>query len=88
MIDSDDDGAAGPPIIADGLVWTIGHDNAVHGLNPATGKEVVSIPFGASANHFATPSVGDGLLLLPGVDQVFAFMGPAGRPPSPARAPR
>jgi polyvinyl alcohol dehydrogenase (cytochrome) len=77
------DGAAGPPVIADGLVWTIGTDNAVHGLNPANGREVVSIPFGASANHFPTPSVGDGLLLLPGTDQVFAFVGPAGRPPPP-----
>ncbi len=83
---TDNDGAAGAPIIADGLVWTIGDDNAVHGLNPANGKEVVSIRFGASANHFPTPSVGDGLLLLPGTDQVFAFMGPAGRPsPPPAR---
>jgi outer membrane protein assembly factor BamB len=77
------DAAAGAPIIADGLVWTIGADNAVHGLNPANGKQVVSIPFGASANHFPTPSVGDGLLLLPGTDQVFAFMGPAGLPPAP-----
>ncbi|MFZ0385365.1 MAG: PQQ-binding-like beta-propeller repeat protein [Solirubrobacteraceae bacterium] len=82
----DNDGAASGPIIADGLVWTIGSDNAVHGLNPANGKEVVSMPFGAFANHFPTPSVGDGLLLLPGTDQVFAFMGPAGRPPpAPAR---
>ena len=80
---TDSDGAAGPPVIADGLVWTIGSDNAVHGLNPANGKEVVSIPFGASANHFPTPSVGDGLLLLPGTDQVLAFKGPAGRPPPP-----
>ena len=85
---TDTDGAAGAPIIADGLVWTIGGDDAVHGLNPANGKEVVSIPVGAFANHFPTPSVGDGLLLLPGTDQVFAFMGPAGRPPSPPRAPR
>lgn len=85
---TDNDGAAGPPIIANGLVWTIGSDNAVHGLNPANGKEVVSIPFGGSANHFSTPSVGDGLLLLPGTDQVLAFMGPAGRPPSPPRPPR
>ena len=44
---TDNDGAAGGPIIADGLVWTIGSDNAVHGLNPANGKEVASIPFGA-----------------------------------------
>ena len=80
---TDSDGAAGPPIIADGLVWTIGGDEAVHGLNPANGKEVVSIPFGGSANHFPTPSVGDGLLLLPGTDQVVAFKGPAGLPPSP-----
>ena len=80
---TDKDGAAGSPIIADGLVWTIGGDNAVHGLNPANGKEVVSIPSGGFANHFPTPSVGDGLLLLPGTDQVFAFMGPAGRPPPP-----
>jgi hypothetical protein len=34
---TDDDGAAGGPIIADGLVWTIGADNAVHGLYPASG---------------------------------------------------
>jgi outer membrane protein assembly factor BamB len=79
---TDDDGAAGGPIIADGLVWTIG-DNTVHGLNPANGHEVVSIPFGAYANHFSTPSVGDGLLLLAGTNKVFAFMGPAGLPPPP-----
>ena len=77
------DGAAGAPIIADGLVWTIGADNAVHGLNPASGKQVVSIPFGGAANHFPTPSAADGLLLLPGTSQVFAFMGPAGLPPAP-----
>jgi outer membrane protein assembly factor BamB len=80
---TDNDGAAGGPIIADGLVWTIGADNAVHGLNPASGKQVVSIPFGGSANHFPTPSAADGLLLLPGTSQVFAFMGPAGLPPAP-----
>jgi outer membrane protein assembly factor BamB len=80
---TDSDGAAGAPIIADGLVWTIGGDNAVHGLNRANGKEVAKIPFGGSANDFPTPSVGDGLLLLPGTDQVLAFMGSAGPPPPP-----
>jgi outer membrane protein assembly factor BamB len=78
-----EDGAGGGPIIAGGLVWTIGADNAVHGLNPANGDEVVSIPFGGTANHFPTPSVGDGLLLVSGTDQVFAFMGPAGPRPPP-----
>jgi outer membrane protein assembly factor BamB len=81
---TDNDGAYGAPIIADGLVWTIGSDNAVHGLNPANGKAVASIAFGSSANHFPTPTVGDGLLLLPGTDQVYAFKGPAGLPPAPA----
>jgi outer membrane protein assembly factor BamB len=85
---TDSDGAAGGPIIADGLVWTIGSDDAVHGLNPANGEQVVSISFGRYANHFPTPSVGDGLLLLPGTDKVFAFMGPAGLPPSPSEASR
>lgn len=80
---TDDDGAAGGPIIADGLVWTIGSDDAVHGLNPGNGKAVVSIRFGRFVNHFPTPSVGDGLLLLPGTDRVFAFKGPAGLPPPP-----
>ena len=80
---TDDDGAAGAPIIAGGLIWTIGGDNAVHGLNPANGHEVTSIPFGGHANHFPTPAVGDGLLLLPGTDQVIAYMGPAGLPPPP-----
>jgi outer membrane protein assembly factor BamB len=83
---TDNDGAASSPIIADGLVWSIGGDNAVHGLNPANGKEVASISFGGAANHFPTPAVGDGLLLVPGTDQVFAFAGPAGLPPRPPRS--
>jgi outer membrane protein assembly factor BamB len=83
---TDNDGAAGGPIVADGLIWTIGSDDAVHGLNPANGDAVVSIPFGSYANHFPTPSVGDGLLLVAGTDKVFAFMGPAGLPPPPASA--
>jgi outer membrane protein assembly factor BamB len=79
---TDNDGAASAPIIADGLVWSI-HGGSVDGLNPANGDQVASLPFAGAANHFPTPSVGDGLFLLPGVDQVFAFTGPAGLPPSP-----
>ena len=58
----------------------------MHGLSPASGDQVVSIPFGGPANHFPTPSVADGLLLLSGTNQVFAFMGPAGLPPAPPAA--
>jgi outer membrane protein assembly factor BamB len=82
---TDSDGAGGGPVIADGLIWTIGSDDAVTGLNPANGKEVVSVPYGSVTNHFPTPSVADGLLLAPGVDQVFAFEGPAGLPAAPTR---
>jgi outer membrane protein assembly factor BamB len=80
---TDSDGAYSPPIIAGGLIWTVGTNNSVYGLNPTNGRQVTSISFGATANHFPTPSVGDGLLLLPGTDQVFAFKGPAGLPPAP-----
>ena len=78
----DNDGTTGSPIIADGLVWVI-DNNALHGLNPANGEEVVSISYGGYANHFPTPAVGDGLLLVPGTDQVIAYMGPGGLPPAP-----
>jgi polyvinyl alcohol dehydrogenase (cytochrome) len=83
---TDTDGAHSSPIIADGLVWTVGNDNALDGLNPDNGRQEVAIPFGVTANHFPTPSVADGLLLVPGADQVFAFKGPAGLPPSPSPA--
>jgi outer membrane protein assembly factor BamB len=80
---TDSDGASGAPIIADGLIWTIGGDGSVHALNPANGKEVFAIPYGGSVNHFPTPTIADGLLLLPGDNTVIAFKGPAGLPPGP-----
>ena len=81
---TDNDGASSAPIIADGLLWSIS-GGAVDGIDLANGHQVVSLPFAGAANHFPTPSVGDGLFLLPGADQVFAYKGPAGLPPSPPR---
>src|SRR6202034_2204779 len=78
---TDDDGAAGAPIIADGLVWTIGADNAVHALNPANGKQVVSIPFGKPANHFPTPAAAGGPPLLAGRQRVVRILGSGGLAP-------
>ena len=40
----DNDGVGGGPIIADGLVWTVGHDGAIHGLDPTNGHEVSPSP--------------------------------------------
>ncbi len=65
--------AGGPPIVAAGLVWTIGYNGVLYGLDPATGRVRQQAAIGALANHFPTPSVGDGLLLVPGADRVVAF---------------
>ncbi|MHB1584256.1 MAG: outer membrane protein assembly factor BamB family protein [Acidimicrobiales bacterium] len=69
-------GAGGPPIVAGGLVWTIAGGTLL-GLDPATGAAVEQLAVGTGADHFPTPSVGDGLLLAAGGDAVTAF-GPPG----------
>ena len=51
----------GPPIVAAGLVWTIGQDGVLYGLSPTNGAVVQHATVGVPANHFPTPSVGDGL---------------------------
>jgi outer membrane protein assembly factor BamB len=63
----------GPPIVAAGLVWTIGQDGVLYGLSPATGKVQQQVTLGTPANHFPTPSVGDGLLLAACAANVVAF---------------
>jgi outer membrane protein assembly factor BamB len=63
----------GPPIIAAGLVWSIGQNGTLYGLNPSTGTVHQQVTIGAPINHFPTPSVGDGLLLAPSANRVVAF---------------
>ncbi len=63
----------GPPIVAGGLVWTMGQDGTLYGLDPATGSVRQQASVGTPANHFPTPGVGDGLLLATSADQVVAF---------------
>jgi len=63
----------GPPIVAGGLVWTIGQDGTLYGLDPATGKVRQQAAIGTPANHFPTPGIGDGLMLAPGSSNVIAF---------------
>ena len=55
----------GPPIVAGGLVWTI-TGTTLYGLDPATGAASVQFTLSGEANHFPTPSVGDGLPPGPG----------------------
>ncbi len=63
----------GPPILAAGLVWTIGQSGVLYGLDPATGTVRQQAPIGAVANHFPTPSVAGGLMLAPAARDVVAF---------------
>ena len=74
----------GPPIVAGGLVWTIGSNGVLYGLNPTSGAVQDQATIGAPANHFPTPSVGAGLLLAPSADRVVAFRA-ASSGPAPAR---
>jgi outer membrane protein assembly factor BamB len=77
----------GPPIAAAGLVWTMGQNGTLYGLDPATGRIRQQVTIGAPANHFPTPSVGDGLLLAASAEHVVAFAAPApGARPAPATA--
>jgi outer membrane protein assembly factor BamB len=77
-------GSGGPPIVAGGLVWTIDPSNGeLYGLDPSTGNASQTFALGSEANHFPTPTVADGLLLAASTNQVYAFDGPAGLPPTP-----
>jgi outer membrane protein assembly factor BamB len=63
----------GPPIVAAGLVWSIGQNGTLYGLNATTGAVVQQATVGAPANHFPTPAIGDGLFLASGSTRVVAF---------------
>jgi outer membrane protein assembly factor BamB len=63
----------GPAIVVAGLVWTIGQNGTLYGLNPTTGAVVEHAAIGALANHFPTPSVGDGVFLAAAAKNVVAF---------------
>jgi outer membrane protein assembly factor BamB len=63
----------GPPIVAGGLVWTMGLDGRLFGLDAATGAIRQQASIGVPANHFPTPAVGDSLLLAPSSDRIVAL---------------
>jgi outer membrane protein assembly factor BamB len=63
----------GSPIVAAGLVWALDWDNGeLYGMNPGTGQTVLQRTTGP-LNHFATPGVGDQMLLVPTQAGVEAF---------------
>ena len=74
----------GPPILAAGLLWTIGQNGTLYGLDPATGAIRQQASIGAVANHFPTPAVADGLMLAPAARDVIAFAAPGPGTAAPA----
>jgi polyvinyl alcohol dehydrogenase (cytochrome) len=70
----------GPPIVAGGLLWTIGSDGVLYGLDPSSGAVKQQASIGVPANHFPTPSVGANLLLAPSSNRVVAFSAPTSAP--------
>jgi len=79
--------SGGPPILAAGLVWTVGHNGVLYGLDPATGRIRQQAPIGVPANHFPTASVAGGLLLAPAARRVVAFSTARPGPPATASPP-
>ena len=77
----------GPPVMAAGLVWTMGQNGTLYGLDPATGQVRQQATVGPPANHFPTPAVADGLLLATGSDQVVAFAASGPGPQAGVTAP-
>ena len=63
---------SGPPIVADGLVWTIEPGGTLYGLNPTTGAVAHSASIGG-AQHFATPAAAGGLILVAAGGNLKAF---------------
>ena len=63
----------GPPLLTRSRVWTIGRDGVLYGLSLTTGAVVQSVTIGAVANHFTTPSIGDGELVVANANAVLAF---------------
>jgi outer membrane protein assembly factor BamB len=85
-------GAHSSPIVAGGMVWSIG-GGTLFALDPTTGNAAQSFAIGGNASSFPSPSAADGLVLAPSTSGsngfVHAFDGPGGLPgpPSPPPSP-
>jgi len=67
-------GSIGPPIVAGGLVWTIGWNNSrLYGLVAATGTVRLSVALPQTPMHFSTPSYGDGMIFVPDGTEILAY---------------
>jgi outer membrane protein assembly factor BamB len=66
----------GPPVIAGGAVWSVSRSGQMLvALDPATGAVTQQVVLGASSANYATPAVGDGLLVVATGTTVQGFAG-------------
>jgi len=79
-------GARSSPIVAGGLVWSIGAAT-LYALDPGSGAPRAQFTIGASTSSFPSPSAADGLVVAPSATQLHAFTGPDGLPGPPSPAP-
>ncbi len=79
-------GANNSPIVAGGLVWSIGGGD-LDSLNASNGALVQQFSIGSSSSSFPSPSAADGLVLAPSSTEVHAFDGPDGLPGPPTPPP-
>jgi hypothetical protein len=76
--------ATGPPILGGGLVWVVGNNQTMYGLDPSTGNTVAKFGLPES-KRFVTPTVAGGELLVGTGTTVEAFdQGPPAPPGAPA----
>jgi hypothetical protein len=67
-------GSVGPPIVAGGLVWTMGWNNSrLFGLFATTGEVRLSVALPLAPMHFATPAYGDGMVFVPDGTEILAY---------------
>jgi outer membrane protein assembly factor BamB len=66
-------GAAGPPIVAGGLVWDLFGSGTLVALDPATGQQRFSAQLEDPASRFVSPSAVTGRLFVAPKDKVIAF---------------
>jgi hypothetical protein len=78
--------AAGPPVVGGGLVWDVGKDHFLYGLDPGTGAVVSRIPLGRTTT-FTTPTVAAGKVIVATTTTVQAFSVPLWSPWEPRSGP-
>jgi outer membrane protein assembly factor BamB len=66
-------GGAGPPIVAAGAVWSLGHDGRLTAVDPASGAERFRTQLGLPVSQFITPAAADGRLFVADGARVAAF---------------